>query len=194
MSIQKTTIILMSVIVAGCTSMLTHQRFEDQAVILQAQQMAALTTCVDKGVISGGDVYAYGYAMSQLYSVSVYNEKLYESTYQSTKQQVNTEIVQKEELEKACNLVTQKLPPITQSITQQYISIMQDRQAELSGMSQSASSLGSNMPAYTQTSISMPANQVGFGSDNNKTKHYLVNFGSGQRLCSATASGYVRCN
>lgn len=101
----------MSVIVAGCTSMLTHQRFEDQAVILQAQRMAALTTCVDKGVISGGDVYAYGYAMSQLYSVSVYNEKLYESTYHSAKQQANMEVVQKEENGKGLQLNTTKITP-----------------------------------------------------------------------------------
>ncbi len=184
--------VLICGIITGCTSMLTHQRFDDQAVISQAQRMAGLTTCVDKGLSPGGEVYAYGYAMSQLLSVSVYNEKLYESTYQSTRQQASN--AQKSEMEPICRQIPEKLPPITQSVTQQYISIMQSRQAEMAGISQSAASFGSNMPAYTQTSTLTSTNQANQGTNYNKTNHYLVDFGSGQRLCTATASGYVRCN
>lgn len=189
--LKRTTIIVISVIITGCTSMLTHQRFNDQEVILHAQRMAALTTCVDKGLASGGEVYAFGYAMSQLFSVSVYNANLYESTYQNTKQQANN--AQKSQMEGPCSQIPEKLPPITQSIVQQYTSIMQSRHADLTGLSQSAASFGSNMPTYTQTSISIPTNQFSADS-NNKTNHYLVDFGNGQRLCTATASGYVRCN
>lgn len=185
-------VVMLPTMIIGCTSMLPHYRFADHEVTGQAQGMAIAMSCVEKGLAPGAPVYAYGYAVSQLYSVSVYNKRLYEETYQNTKSQLDAYFPDK--YLSGCSEISSQFPRMTDNILQQYRSISQDRQAALAGMSQSAASIGNNLPTYSQPSTIMPSGQVTFGLPENQSNHYLVNFGGGQRMCTATSSGYVFCN
>lgn len=185
-------VVVMPIVMTGCTSMLPHYRFNDAMVVKQAESMAIVMTCVDKDLASPQIVYAYGSAASRLLSVSVYNEKLYAESYQKKKAELDDYFP--EQYSSGCSQVPIQFPRMTDNILRQYAEITQEREVALTGISQSAADFRKNLPTYNQKSAPLPSAQVQFGLPQNKTNHYLVNFGSGQRVCSVTSSGYVICN
>lgn len=179
------------VTLAGCASMFTHISFSDKEIVGQAENMAFGATCVENGFTPGASYHAYGYAVSQLLSVSVYNKNLFEKTYKERKRLLSN--YSPKSYKSKCKELTKFLPTGTKNVTNQYVRISRQRQSEISGLSQSASSFSSNMPTYSQQNISSTSNEVNFGSSSNQTNHYLVDFGQGQRMCMSMPSGYVRC-
>jgi len=178
-------------LLTGCVSMLTHTRFSDSEIIGQAENMAFANTCSEKGLAPGAGVSAYGYAVTQLLSVSVYNKNLYEKTYKDRKSLLAR--YSPESYSEECKELTSILPMATKNVSDQYIDISRARQAEIAGMSQSTAAFGRSMPSYNQQYNQPSHNQANFSPSANQTNHYLVDFGSGQRLCMSTNSGYVRC-
>jgi hypothetical protein len=170
--------------------MLTHYKFDNPTVVGQAEGMAYAINCVERGLASGELVYAYGYAVSKLYSVSVYDKELYEFAYEEKKSELSNSLSSGHLRE--CSRIATDLPEMTENVFRQYASITQSRQEDVANLSQSLGSIKPAMP-YNQQPISVSSPKADFGLKENKTKHYLVNFGSGQRICTATSSGYVFC-
>lgn len=190
--IKKTMgMIFTSAILAGCVSALPHLRFSDTEIKSNGENMAFAATCAEQGLISGEAVYAYGYAVTEMLSVSVYNKDLYEKSYKNRKDLLTKH--SPESYKDECYKFAEFLPTGTRNVINRYSDIVQSRQSSLVGMGQTAASFGNNMPVYNQQNIQIPSGQVNFNSTANLTNHYLVDFGQGQRLCIATSSGYVRC-
>lgn len=179
---------------SGCASMLTHYNFSDDIVKVNAKALAAAMTCVDMGLASGETVYAHGYAVSQLLSVSVYNKALYETSYQENRALAKSDFQNSPSVAATlCSKIQSEFPTMTQNVLRQYNAISQERRQELVGLSRSASSFGSNMASFTPPIAPAPVTAT-FGPPVNKPTHYLVDFGKGQRMCTATSSGFVYCN
>jgi hypothetical protein len=190
-------IIMAAGALGGCVSMLTHVRYSDAETTQNATRMALVMACVDRGLLPGEVAYSYGYAFSQLLSVSVYDKDLYEKTFQK----VRTDAASDEHSESAsrgCRTASEALPQVTANVMQRYNEIRAARGIDLSSMSAQAASIGrplpSTTPNYGPMYGMMPSSQVNFGMPAKQPNHYLVETGQGQRLCTATASGYVYCN
>ena len=184
--------ILVASNITGCVSMLTHKRFSDTEVKGQAEGMAFALKCVENDLAPGNLVYAYGNAMSQLFSVSVYNNNLYEETYRNTSNEISR--YPASSYANDCREMSRELPRMTSNVLKQYESIANARKADLLGMSHSLSSSSVSFTNYNYQSNLPTGNNTNFIPAPNRPNHYLVDFGRGQRICTATSSGYVRCN
>ncbi len=196
---KRLNIIFLVGLVSGCTSMLTHVRFNDSEVIGQAGAMAKMMHCVETGNLSPDMAYRYGLASTQLLSVSVYDKALYEQTYKSVQneavQVLSSGAVTQQQFEAFCDELSQELPRLTGNVHRQYLNITQKRQADVTGMTQSLASKQNNSYHYNSPAAPLPSGQINFGQPlaGDSTKHYLVNTVDGQRQCFVTQSGYVNC-
>lgn len=189
---KKISIVLLPLVLTGCVSMLSHNRYSDDVVDYQARSMAMAVDCVENGLASGSIVYALGNALTNMYSVSVYNKDLYEKKYAEYKNILSNTPTYN--YSNACSEISSKAPPLIRELSNNYIRIVQARQRDLMAISQSTSSLSNNVPNYSQSYTPMPEPSVDFALPKEKPSHYLVDFGNGQRRCTATPSGYVFCS
>lgn len=148
-----------------------------------------------KGLLSGEVAHSYGYAMSQLFSVEVYDKDSYEKTYQKVRAEAGADADRNAQAAaRSCGQAARVLPERTANAVRRYDEISRARGIDVSNMGTQAASIGSTMPSAIPNYGPMPSGKVTFGMPENKTNHYLVQTGRGPRLCSVTASGYVTCN
>lgn len=178
-------------LLGGCVSMLPHLQLNESTTRQTARGVAEAVTCVSKGMTSASIGYPVAQAVSDLLSVSVYDESLYENTYQ----QVMAELAQypQSSLASECAKVTAQGPRAAQVLRERYQGLRASRAQALTGMSQSLANYNPGGHA-TYSHIPMPSGQVTFGQQTGpSTQHFLVNTGNGQRQCFVTRSGYVNC-
>lgn len=180
----------------GCVSMLTHLRYSDSEIQSQADTVALVLTCAEKGVIGSGSAHALAHAITDLHSVSVFNKHLYEATYQAKRAQYRNSIPYppRQSLEASrCAEFEESADAGISLMRRKYAEIAQARQRDLVGMGQSLSAFGSS--SYSSSMyVPMPTNEVTFGQQQSRNvDHFLVNTGSGLRHCSVSSSGYVNC-
>lgn len=178
-------------LLSGCVSMLPHTRASDDQVVGMATGMALTVTCVEKGMTDPNIGYPFTTVATDLLSVSVYNETLYESTYRNRVEKFNRDLPSSLAVE--CDAVNREIPSLTLLFRERYARIAQARSDALRGI---ARDFANFQPGYTSyTYLPMPSGQVSFGqaSNSERTHHYLVNTSTGQRQCSVTPSGYVNC-
>ena len=154
--------------------------------------MAIAVGCVEKDLSPGEPVFAYGYAVTQLYSISVYDKELYEATYLRKKRELDNHFPA--QYAPGCREMSTAFPVMTDRVLRQYAEIRGERQASLAEMSKSAASFGATPPKYYQSSVPPASSQVNIGLPERKSRHYLVDFGGSQRQCTVSSSGYVFCN
>jgi hypothetical protein len=147
---------LMIGLLTGCTSMLPHYRFDNPTVVGQAEGMAYAITCVERGLAPGELVYGYGFAVSQLLSVSVYDKELYEFAYEEKKAELADHLPPGYADE--CSEMSADLPRMTENVFSQYATITQSRQNALTDLSQSLGSIKPSVP-YNQQQPSTPLNR-----------------------------------
>lgn len=192
-SAYKNFFIFSPLLLTGCASMFTHNVFSDDAIRGQSQVMALGMKCVESGLAPGEPVYAYGQALSQLFTVSVYNKVLYENSYKAAVSAYSNYFPPSHASE--CGKVEYRFPQQTAVLRAQYNDIATTRRMEMSGLgqqlSQGIASPAGTIPQYNSAPV---AGSTYSQSKENSPKHYLVNTGSGSRLCTATDSGYVYCN
>jgi hypothetical protein len=175
----------------GCNLMLPHYNFSDTQVTGVAKEVALVLVCVEKGLLPATSGYAFGYAVSNLYSVAVYNEDLYKGTYQMevSKLRDGSYFAYNDR----CKDIAPQLIQTTELLTQRYRIMVQERQLAIADMSQQLNT-GVHTPDYSKSLVKLPNNQVSFNNQQPKPNHYLVDFKEGQLLCTATDSGFVTCN
>jgi hypothetical protein len=171
--------------------MLSHYRFSDEQVQSGAVGMALAMSCAENGLVPKELAYSLGNSMTQLYSVSVYNKSLYEATYSEARRELGRAPVN--EYQEYCRDVISGAPEIINEANRRYASMTSTRQAELLSMSNSLSSMGGNFSSFGQSQLPISTGVHSFQPAENRPNHYLIDFGRGQRICTATASGYVRC-
>lgn len=180
---------------SGCVSMLPHYRYSDDFIGKQGRNMSAVVTCGDRGWVDQSLVYEYAHAVSELLSVSVYNEAVYSGAYKQGMAELATSIP--DTFKHLCDRFAAEAPEMTATVRRQYAELRRDRQAALIGMTQSLSSIGAGTgQTLRYLPAPAPVAPVTFGVKQVTTgpHHFLVNSGSGMLRCSVSDSGIVICN
>lgn len=179
-------VLLVAPYLSGCVSMLTHLNWSDEIVVKHASANAAVLTCADKNLMPPGNAYAFSHALTDLYSVSVYNKNLYEQTFARVKSEATAKANAAD-----CDFINTKATELIPAMRARFAEISGQRGADLMAMS---NTLGQMRPAmYSQVYIPAPAPApVTFGQMN-ETRRFLVHTPSKNFQCLINASGFAYC-
>lgn len=176
---------LLAMNLGGCVSMLTHLNWPDEFVVKHASANAAVLTCADKNLMPPGNAYAFSHALTDIYSVSVYDKSLYEQTFASVKKEWTATANAAN-----CDYVNTKATELIPAMRAKYAEISSQRGADLMTMGTTMSQM---RPAtYSQVYIPEPA-PVTF-SQVSETRRFLVHTPSKNFQCLINSSGFAYCN
>lgn len=180
--------------ISGCVSMLSHFKFSDSETKNQARNMAVVMTCIESGLTDRALGYSYAHAVSNIYTIAVYDKEIYEKAYSGFHHYFSNSTARAYEAD--CNRFNQEGPAVVTTLRTRYNEMLQRRQIDAVGMSASLSATGrASYSNYNYIPVAMPSNQVTFGQQSGPTTHhFLVDTGSGQRQCSVSNAGYVLCH
>lgn len=167
--------------------MLPHQTLDDRTVEGAATFVAHTLNCAENGHIPSDPVYAYGKAQTDLLSVSSYNKKLYEETFQRVKDEQAHSPRRKQD----CQAMSAQLPSMIEGTRRRYNELKAARMEALVGMSQPYPSY---QPSAYSYNVPQPSGEVKFGPPTSPNQHYLIQGNGRQSLCTVTPSGYVICH
>jgi hypothetical protein len=178
-------LILVAPYLSGCVSMLTHLNWSDDFVIKHASANAAVLTCADKNLMPLGNAYAFSHALTDIYSVSVYNKALYEQTFARVKSETIANASAAN-----CDFINTKATELIPAMRAKFAEISSQRGADLLAMGNTLSQM---RPAtYSEVYIPAPA-PVTFGQMN-ETRRFLVHTPSKNFQCLINSSGFAYCN
>jgi hypothetical protein len=196
-------LVLISGLLAGCGSFFPHTRMHTESVVSRAQSMAMVNACMERGFILQDVGFRYGFALTQYLSAVVYDEALYEQTYQSTVAMVQD--LSYTEIKTGCETnVSPVLQASTADLQQQTNAAIGWKAAGMHSMANqtaaTANSIGNNARQMGESSMAYqeahePAAHVNPNSSQNQGgyKHYIINTPNGLKQCSVSSSGYVSC-
>lgn len=192
------TVLVIAFFLGGCENMLktmvAHYTITDSATRLLAGVNAAINVCLADKKMDPAQAYNFSALAADYLDMVVFDSGVYKSAYASAFDGAygmrNTA-----QFDADCAAGNSALPAVTAKLQQQYAYAASQlniaRASESAAFAQTASNFGKGgAPAFVPT---YPPNIQFSSAEEQKTKAYLVNTGSGLKQCRVTKSSYVFC-
>lgn len=180
--------LIASFVLSGCSTMFAHVKYSDDETAKNGRSIALLERCASLNLSNPSTVNEFKVAFAQLLTVSSYNEALLAKSYEDAKFQLAGHT--KATLGESCSPFNAQANYAIAGLRQKYTQISGARSAEMAGM---AASMSSVQAPSSSMSVTPQVTQPNFAPQSKPTWTYLVNTGSGQKLCTVYAAGVTRC-
>lgn len=176
----------------GCVSMYSHQKFNEEQVKFFASSMALSIVCGNRDYTPFESAITFGHSLKQLYSVSIYDEDLYEDFYTQNLNYLSN--ADPAFLKRECDKLNTKIASMTQRVQNIYLDTVNKRNAQM-GLAANTLQEGGNQALWQTSQIKVQPNLTPNASmnDPSSVSHYLVQTREGTVQCAITDSGYVNC-
>jgi hypothetical protein len=190
-------VLLLTTTLAGCETMFTHFRLNEQTVDQIAKGNAATNFCLANGAVNKNMGFAFNSVSAQLLEITVLDRDYYRDRYQAHFAQAQG--MPASDIRANCAELEKKLPMMVERLSQQYMNISADlhaaRAQERQQMATMLSNFGSSWASqsYSATTATYGYPKVSFTDARPESVNYLVNTSKGLVQCKVSAKNYVFC-